>query len=215
MCLPDLVIGPPVGVIDGIRDAIENTPLEGRTGGCADFCCPPTWSPAVPQRGVVCPPTWSMRCPPSAPPSVVLLGAFGEEDFAVLTTIFLANARASHSRSWRQRSHRRSAETLRALLHDCESNRCEAPTRPTPSEWCRSVASLNRVFRDSCIPLGIGTANQVMNIPPWAVSWAVPTPARRHRWHPSRFRRPCPASAGARGRARALPRCRRSWLRGP
>ena len=39
----------------------------------------------------------------------------------MLTTIFLANARASHSRSWRQRSHRRSAETLRALLHDIKS----------------------------------------------------------------------------------------------
>ena len=52
MCLPDLVIGPPVGVIDGNTDAIENTPLEGRAGGCADFCCPPTWSSAVRQRGV-------------------------------------------------------------------------------------------------------------------------------------------------------------------
>jgi GntR family transcriptional regulator len=31
----------------------------------ADFCCPPTWSSAVRQRGVSCPPTWSMSCPPS------------------------------------------------------------------------------------------------------------------------------------------------------
>jgi hypothetical protein len=44
MCLPDLVIGPPVSVIDGVRDAIEDTPLEGRVGGCADFCCPSAWS---------------------------------------------------------------------------------------------------------------------------------------------------------------------------
>jgi hypothetical protein len=29
----------------------------------ADFCCPPTWSSAVRQRGVCCPPTWSMSCP--------------------------------------------------------------------------------------------------------------------------------------------------------
>ena len=29
----------------------------------ADFCCPPTWSSAVRQRGVSCPPTWSMSCP--------------------------------------------------------------------------------------------------------------------------------------------------------
>ena len=47
------------------------------------------------------------------------------------------------------------------------SNRCEAPTSPTPSKWCRSVASLNRVFRDSWTLLGIGTVNHVMNIPPW------------------------------------------------
>ena len=33
--------------------------------------------------------------------------------------------------------------------------------------WCHSVASLNRVFSDTWTPLGIGTVNQVMNIPPW------------------------------------------------
>jgi hypothetical protein len=51
-CLPDLVIGPPVGVIDGTTDAIEDTPLEGRAGGCCglllsadvEFCCPSAWS---------------------------------------------------------------------------------------------------------------------------------------------------------------------------
>ncbi len=63
MCLPDLVIGPPVGCSTAIRTPSRTPHRRAVLVDDADFCCPPTWSSAVRQRGVCCPPTWSMSCP--------------------------------------------------------------------------------------------------------------------------------------------------------
>ncbi len=115
-----------------------------------------------------------------APPSVVLLGAFAEEDIAVLITVFLANAHAPRSPSWRQRSHRRSAETRRALLHDINYARPLSTPGVLPDR--RSVAARSARWIKSCdlLPVPGGGPCAVLYVP--NTGWRESRPPRRDRF---------------------------------